>query len=329
MAFQMAGSLYPKKRFAQPRTNRAYKAPKAPVTPTIPAAYAKAHVDLMNYNGTFNFLLDTRHKLMKYGSLSDKQWEAVVKCLTSTTPVQSPVDQILVESCNIPITINPTAARVIAKANKWPINPCTLMVTQVKSKNSKGLTVRAKINWTGNVGVCRCCNKTLTDWRSQATGVGPYCVKRTGISYVRNQADITRFQKEMEDLCNQLGEVEFFIKNWSILGGRKDLDTIIRATTPTKIDTSRVDAVVPFTRFDWDAKTRILSCKSSLLESYFPDFSKGKMPNILGVHNSKTKNTANFLFNADSKQAVGSKYTAYYISVSLENPIKLHVYMGS
>lgn len=326
MAFQMAGSLYPKKRFAQPRTNKAYKAPKAPVTPTIPAAMTSVYQQLMAYNGTFYFLLDARSKMLKYGQLSDKQWSAVSKCLN---PVQSTpnVAEILVEKCHVPIQITAMAARHIAKANNWPINPCTLAITQIKNKDRKGITVKAVINWTGNIGVCRCCNKTLTDWKSQATGVGPYCVKRTGFPYVRNQADVTRFQNDMQALCKKLGEVEFFLKNWSIVAGGPDLDAIIRASTPVKVNAD--DALVyPLRKFDWDQTTRILSADTRYLTDHQYNFAAA-MPETVGIHNPATDVTVKFVKGATMPGGRGSKAKVSYYSINIDKPITLMLEVGA
>ena len=219
------------------------------------------------------------------------------------------------------------AARHIAKANNWPINPCTLAITQIKSKTNKGITVKAVINWSGNVGVCRCCNKTLTDWRSQATGVGPYCIKGTGFPYVRNQADVTRFQNDMQDLCKKLGEVEFFLKNWSIVAGGPDLDAVIRASTPVKVNTE--DALVyPLRRFDWDQTTRILSADTRYLHDHQYKFAD-VMPEVIGVHNPATDVTVKFVKSATMKPSLpSSKTKVSYYSINIDKPITLVLEVG-
>jgi hypothetical protein len=208
MAFTMAGAQFAPKY----RTNRAAKTAKKSVAPTIPAGFDQVYKDLLAYNGNFHVIVSIRSALMRYGRLTDKQWQTVQKCLAPKPQIDP--SAILVDKCDIPITISPSAARNIGLHHNWPINPCTLRVTQIKTVSGSVYTLRVKIDWSGNVSVCRCCGRTLTDWRSQATGVGPFCVKRTSIQYVRNQADVTRFQQEMEQLCKQLGEVEITINKW-------------------------------------------------------------------------------------------------------------------
>lgn len=203
---------------------------RASVNPTIPPGFEQVYKDLMGYNGTFNVVLSIRSALQRYGKLTDKQWLAVQKCLAPKPQVDS--NHILVDKCDIPITIKASAARAIARFHKWPVNPCTLRVTQIKSSNMPKFSLRVKIDWSGNVSACRCCGKTLTDWRSQATGVGPHCVKRTNIPYVKNQADIIRFQQDMEKLCKQLGEVDISIKSWGIATGLSQLRDAARSAVP-------------------------------------------------------------------------------------------------
>ena len=210
----------------------------------IPQEYEQTHKDLMAYNGTFDLLLNMRSSLIRYGKLSDRQWAAAAKCL-APKPLDQP--QILSVKCNRPIIISTNTARQIARINNWPFNPRTLIVTQIKSTDRKGFTVVVKIDWTGDSQDCRCCGKALTDWRSQATGVGPVCVKRTSIKYVTNQADVARFQMEMEALAQKLGEVEVTLKRWNIQAGLQELiaaaihvpsTTTVVPTTPTQPTTT-------------------------------------------------------------------------------------------
>jgi len=210
----------------------------------------------MSYNGTFNLLLNLRNAIMRYGRLTDKQWAAAAKCLA---PKQQDEPQTLSVNCNIPIIINANAARVIAKANNWPFNPRTLIVTQIKSADRKGYTAVVKIDWTGDSQDCRCCGKALTDWRSQATGVGPVCVKRTNIKYVTNQADVARFQKDMEALAQKLGEVEVTIKRWAIQQGSSQLQAAIPA--PVKSTPTVTRPKISITNCTWNAQKSLFTVK--------------------------------------------------------------------
>ncbi len=235
----------------------------------IPTQYAQTHKDMMAYNGTFNLIWNIRRAFMKYGKLSDKQWAAVQKCLQP--PAMHDPNVILVPNCAIPIVISANMARYIAKTNKWPMNPCTLLVTQILSQHRGTMKLKVKMDWSGTVSACRCCGKSLTDWRSQATGVGPVCVKRTNIKYVTSTSDISRFQQEMEALCISMGEVVVDIKQWSFKDGLSAVTDAIASNTPVTVASTTVAAAIPVTppinhiyelsNFIWDEVNRTLSPK--------------------------------------------------------------------
>jgi hypothetical protein len=287
---------------------------KKPVQPTIPAGFDQVYKDLIAYNGTFNLILNIRSAITRYGKLSDKQWAAVKKCL-APQPVQDP-SVILVDKCNIPIIVSTSAARYIAKTHNWPLNPCTLIATQIKSHDRRSITMMVKMHWSSNVSVCRCCGKSLTDWKSQATGVGPYCVKRTNIQYVRNQADVARFQKEMEDLCAKIGEVEVVVKKWHIKSGLDALNIAVSASKPTKLEVVIPEALVfPLNYCDWDEKERILTLKKHLVPIV------DHTTDAIAIHNRNTNKTVNFIRHA----AIRMDDKIKFMSTELDNPITLYI----
>lgn len=300
MAFSMAGSLYQK--------------PKKPVKTTIPPGFEQVYKDMMAYNGTFNLILNIRSAINRYGKLTDKQWAAVKKCL-APQPVQDP-SLILVDKCNIPIVVSPSAARYIAKTHNWPVNPCTLIATQIKSEDRRTFTLKVKMDWSTNVSECRCCGKTLTDWKSQATGVGPYCVKGTNIQYVRNKADIARFQKEMEDLCTKIGEVEVVIKKWHMKCGTTDLHDAVANSNPVKLEVKVPDSLIfPLNYCDWNEQERTLTLKEHLVPHV------DSTTDAIAIHNRTTNKTVKFVRHA----AVRFDDKIKYMSTELDNPITLYI----
>lgn len=219
--------------------------PKAPVNPTIPNGYQQVYNDLMAYTGNFTLLHNLRNAINRYGKLTDKQWAAAEKCLT---PQATPdPNTILADGCQVPITVSASAARYIAKTHNWPVNPRTLTVVQIKSYSRRKYKVKVKIDWDSNVSECRCCGKSLTDWRSQATGVGPTCVKRTNIQYVKHQSDVARFQQEIQKLVAQLGIVDVELKDWHIQFGSDALERIVKAAKPTPVQAAVSASVATYT----------------------------------------------------------------------------------
>ena len=317
MAFPMAGAIHA--RSYKKRTNSATTAPRKPAVIVVPTGLEQVHKDLMAYAGSFGFVLDLRSKLCKYGKLSDRQWEAAKKCLTPK-PVADP-SEVLVDSCNVPIVVSATSARHIAKSVGWSMNPTTLVVTQIKNRDRRGFTATVKADWTGSVSVCRCCGKSLTDWRSQATGVGPVCVKGTGIQYVRNQQDVARFQKEMQDLCQKMGEVEVYIKGWHVKEGMHMIDSIASTATPKKVVATaspvlqRVSTTteVNITDLQWDDKTRTFTGDWSKLRS-MPNF---PMPDSITVYNHQTQREVTFKERVKGSGRYASNDLGYTIYLML------------
>jgi hypothetical protein len=313
MAYTMAGNNY---------TKRA----KGPVAATIPAGFEQVYKDMIAYTGTFDLILNIRNAINRYGKLTDKQWEAVKKCIAPKV-VQDP-SVILVAKCNIPITVSPNAARYIAKVHNWPLNPCTLMVTQIKSQDHRTITMMVKMDWSSNVSVCRCCGRSLTDWRSQATGIGPTCVKGTNIQYVRDKNDIARFQKDMEDLCVTMGEVEVVLKKWHFKEGKELVDKAINICVPVKLASvpstpaglvKVLDTMtIPYHYCTWNKESRKLLVKRELVAAEFVD---DKPPMRINVYNNSTGVTGAFDWCGDSASNVA--YLHAYISVQFENPITL------
>ena len=250
----------------------------------IPPQYTQVHKDLMEYNGTFGLILNIRSAFLRYGQLTDKQWLAVQKCL-APQPVYDP-NVTLVPKCHIPIVITPSSARYIARQNKWPMNPCTLLVTQILHVSRGVYKLKVKMDWSGTVSMCRCCGRSLKDWRSQATGVGPICVKGTNVKYVTDRTDVARFQKEMELLCDNVGEVVVDIKKWGFVDGVVDIDRAIAAMTAPPPPSQNTIHKCLLNMFDWNESTRVLTPKSW-----------GKIPvdcTTIMVHNPTTGKSVEF-----------------------------------
>jgi hypothetical protein len=222
-------------------------------TITIPSGFEQVAHYIQTYSGNFTFILDLRNKLNRYKQLSLNQWIAAAKAHKRDLDNAKPSAPIKPIPCQIPITIAAHAARKIAKEKGWKFNPMTLLVHEILGmENNKLIKLRVSVNWTGNVTSCRCCGKPLSDWRSQATGVGPVCVKHLSIPYVKNQQDVTRFQLDMEKLCESLGVVEIDINRYHLGNNSYEAianliskqEKITAIAVEQNLDEKRVDAVI-------------------------------------------------------------------------------------
>jgi len=69
-----------------------------------------------------------------------------------------------------------------------------MTISKVLKETNKAYQVVGKLT-VSDVSSCRVCGRDLTDWRSQATGVGPVCSKSLGIPYVKSKLDVAVYKK--------------------------------------------------------------------------------------------------------------------------------------
>jgi hypothetical protein len=257
-----------------------------PQNAQVPQIYMETANNLMNYNGTFSFLLDLRSKFIKHLALSDKQWMAAQKCFAKEAKAKAQQSvKFNPISCNIPMIVTANAARYISRSttiNKR-FNPRTFLVTKIVSSDKYGFNVKARIDWESSMKDCRCCGRPLTDWRSQATGVGPICVKYTGIPYIKKAADVARFKMQMLDLCKSIGEIDFYIKKSSIsqqtiLKFEDAINSIINiivsgsVPTPTpppaQPKSTPHDAHLDINKFQYDEANKVLYSPDGLIPNH-------------------------------------------------------------
>jgi hypothetical protein len=72
------------------------------------------------------------------------------------------------------------------------------------------------------------CGRDLTDWRSQATGVGPVCSKSLGIPYVKNELDVEVYKKLLKLKIDKIGDLTFWLAKSQIKEGREDLENSLK-----------------------------------------------------------------------------------------------------
>ena len=103
-------------------------------------------------------------------------------------------------------------------------NPFLVTISKVLNETSKAYQVVGRMN-TSDVTSCRCCGKDLTDWRSQATGVGPVCSKYLNIPYVKNVEDVAVFKKMLKLKIEEIGDLTFWVPKSQIVEGLDELSS--------------------------------------------------------------------------------------------------------
>jgi len=173
------------------------------------------------YQGNNNFILSLKLGLNKYGSLTPKQISAADNFFSK---FEKPINQVLeVKDVNINIKVTKFIAKRIADENKLEFRPFLVTISKVLKTTNKAYQVVGRMN-TSDVTSCRCCGLDLTDWKSQATGVGPICAKKLGIPYVKNQEDVLVFKKLLKLKIDEIGDLTFWVPKSQIVEGLDELE---------------------------------------------------------------------------------------------------------
>lgn len=181
-------------------------------------------IRVQNYYGNNGFINSLQNGLKKYGKLTERQLLVAGKFFTklnTPTQIQQP------KEVNVDIKITKFIAKRIAEDNDLQFKPFLLTVTKVLRETEKAYQVVGKMN-TSDVSSCRCCGKDLTDWRSQATGVGPVCSKSLGIPYVKNELDVVVYKKLLKMKIDKIGDLTFWLAKSQIVEGKEDLENSLK-----------------------------------------------------------------------------------------------------
>ncbi len=175
--------------------------------------------NVKEYVGTNVFILSLKGGIIKYGSLTPKQLDAASKFFSKTVVVKTEPN---FKEVNVNLKVTKFIAKRIAEDNKLEFNPFLVTITKVLNETPKAYQVTGRMN-TSDVSSCRCCGKDLTDWRSQATGVGPICSKALNIPYVKKQEDVEVFKKMLRLKIESIGDLTFWLPKSQIDAGLNEL----------------------------------------------------------------------------------------------------------
>ena len=183
-------------------------------------------ISVQNYKGNNNFINSLQNGLKKYGSLTEKQLFAAGKFFTKlNTPklVETPQPK----EVNVDIKISKFIAKRVAEDNNLEFKPFLMTISKVLKETPKAYQVVGKLT-VSDVSSCRVCGRDLTDWRSQATGVGPVCSKSLNIPYVRKEEDIMVYKKLLKMKIDKIGDLTFWLAKSQIKEGREDLENSLK-----------------------------------------------------------------------------------------------------
>jgi hypothetical protein len=164
---------------------------------------------IAKYDGPSEFVNDIKSKLMKYGTLSDKQVNASLK------QIQKEIDKKNTHKMRIPtpgetITVGRKIGQQMKETYGLEFNPMIIDITKLLAVSPKAVKFSGKMT-TGRSKVCRCCAKTLTDEFSMLTGVGKTCATHMRIPYITDVTQADRFREDYLRRVDEIGEMEFWV----------------------------------------------------------------------------------------------------------------------
>lgn len=164
---------------------------------------------IAKYDGDNVFVNDIKSKLIKYGTLSDKQVFAALN------QIQKDIDKANTHKMRIPtpgetVTLGRRTAQQIKETYGLEFNPMIVDITKLLGVSPKAIKFSAKLTKSRGK-VCRCCARTLTDEFSMLTGVGKTCAEHMGVPYITDRSQADRFREDYLRRVDEIGEMEFWI----------------------------------------------------------------------------------------------------------------------
>jgi len=170
---------------------------------------------IVEYNGDSTFVQDLKSKYLTYRTLSDKQIQKGAEAVNREVQKNSQVDLNLKLVGNT-IKLGRKIAEGIKENKNIDFFPILVDVTEVMTMSNKAFKLKAKLT-KENGGICRCCGKTLTDYMSQITGIGPVCAKYVGVEHPKSVSEVEKFKADMSKKIDEIGEFEFWIPKRQIV----------------------------------------------------------------------------------------------------------------
>ena len=194
---------------------------KTPIMSTL-----EITTNVRNYKGNNGFINSLQSGLNKYGSLTERQLLAAGKFFTKQLVYKTEVKP-QVKEVNVDIKITKFIAKRVAEDNNLEFRPFLMTISKVLKETDKAYQVVGKLT-VSDVSSCRVCGRDLTDWRSQATGVGPVCSKSLGIPYVKKEEDVMVYKKLLKLKIDKIGDLTFWLAKSQIVEGKEELENSIK-----------------------------------------------------------------------------------------------------
>jgi hypothetical protein len=163
---------------------------------------------VQNYTGKNSFINKMKDTIKKYGRLTPKQDEAVVKIF------QKEENERTIEM-NWPtigetLIIGRNVGQELKETYGLEFNPVLIDITRLLAVGPKAIKFAGKMTVKrGNL--CMCCGRELTDEFSMLTKMGKTCAKHMRVEYIKDQSQVERFREDYLKRVDEIGEFEFTI----------------------------------------------------------------------------------------------------------------------
>lgn len=164
---------------------------------------------IVNYEGENGFVKDIKSKLLKYGTLSDKQIQVALSQIRSENDKKN-TKNLNLKIVGETILVGRRIGQNLKETYGLEFNPTLLDITKVLSVSPRAFKFEGKMTEKRSK-VCRVCAKTLTDELSMLSGVGKTCSKHVGIPYLTDKNQVEEYREAYLKRIEKIGRFEFWI----------------------------------------------------------------------------------------------------------------------
>lgn len=164
---------------------------------------------IAKYEGESTFVKDIKEKLLKYGTLTQRQVDAATKSIEKENDKAATMN-VRWKTPGETIKIGRKIGQQLKEQYGLKFNPILIDITKILSISPKAVKFSGKLTIKRG-DVCTCCMKTLTDEFSMLTGMGKICASHVGVEYITDKSQAERFRQEYLKRVDEIGELQFWI----------------------------------------------------------------------------------------------------------------------
>ena len=170
---------------------------------------------IAKYEGTSEFVLDIKKKLLTYGSLTGKQVTVAMRSIQKEKDKSETIN-VKWPTPGETIKVGRSIGQGLKEKYGLRFNPILLDITKILAISPKAVKFSGKMTIKRG-DVCMCCAKTLTDEFSMLTRMGKICASHMGVEYITDKSQADRFREEYLKKVDEIGEMEFWVPKSKIV----------------------------------------------------------------------------------------------------------------